>query len=180
MSPNPSPGYSELVAGKRKRRRGGAIRIAPGRRHLQHFLSCYFRSSSPPAFTLPSIGRRATNRWMMSFSRSWPTPRRGSRAWPTSFSRSSPPGWPRALAARSYSGPGQVERRIRPSGCSATTSAVFESHDRQVVSLVLDDNSTGGPKGFLYGGWGSRTGIRFPTGEIRSIMLDAKPSWMRA
>jgi hypothetical protein len=44
----------------------------------------------------------------------------------------------------------------------------FELYDRPVVSLAIlcDDRPTWRPRGFSYGGWGSRTGIRFPTVKL--------------
>jgi hypothetical protein len=44
----------------------------------------------------------------------------------------------------------------------------FELYDRRVVSLAIlcDDTPDWRPKGFAYGGWGSRTGIRFPTVKL--------------
>src|SRR5947207_4793086 len=40
----------------------------------------------------------------------------------------------------------------------------FELYDRPVVSLAIltDDDPDWRPKGFAYGAWGSRTGMRFP------------------
>jgi hypothetical protein len=47
----------------------------------------------------------------------------------------------------------------------------FELYDRRVVSLAIlcDDAPDWRPKGFAYGGWGSRTGIRFPTGQAARL-----------
>lgn len=44
----------------------------------------------------------------------------------------------------------------------------FEMYDRRVVSLAIlcDDAPDWRPRGFAYGGWGSRTGIRFPTFKL--------------
>ncbi len=44
----------------------------------------------------------------------------------------------------------------------------FELYDRRVVSLAIltDDDPAWRPKGFAYGGWGSRTGIRFPAVKL--------------
>ena len=44
----------------------------------------------------------------------------------------------------------------------------FELYDRRVVSLAIlcDDSPEWRPRGFAYGGWGSRTGIRFPTVKL--------------
>jgi len=44
----------------------------------------------------------------------------------------------------------------------------FELYDHQVVSLAIlsDDDPGWRPKGFAYGGWGSRTGIRFPAVKL--------------
>ena len=56
----------------------------------------------------------------------------------------------------------------------------FELYDRRVISLAIlcDENADWRPKGFAYGGWGSRTGIRFPTAKLldyagREAELDA-------
>ena len=44
----------------------------------------------------------------------------------------------------------------------------FEMYDRRVVSLAIlsDENTKWRPRGFAYGGWGSRTGIRFPIAKL--------------
>jgi hypothetical protein len=44
----------------------------------------------------------------------------------------------------------------------------FELYNRRVVSLAIlcDDDPQWRPKGFAYGGWGSRTGIRFPAVKL--------------
>jgi hypothetical protein len=44
----------------------------------------------------------------------------------------------------------------------------FELYDRRVVSLAIlcDENKDWRPTGFIYGGWGSRTGIRFPVVKL--------------
>jgi flagellar biosynthesis/type III secretory pathway protein FliH len=62
---------------------------------------------------------------------------------------------------------GQVERRFGRRMFRYNIRC-FELYDRRVVSLAIlcDDNPEWRPKGFTYGGWGSRTGIRFPTAKL--------------
>jgi hypothetical protein len=44
----------------------------------------------------------------------------------------------------------------------------FDLYDRRVLSVAIlcDDNKTWRPRGFAYGGYGSRTSIRFPTAKL--------------
>jgi hypothetical protein len=62
---------------------------------------------------------------------------------------------------------GRVERRFGKRMFRYNVRC-FELYDRRVVSLAIlcDDVPAWRPKGFAYGGWGSRTGIRFPTVKL--------------
>jgi hypothetical protein len=62
---------------------------------------------------------------------------------------------------------GQVERRFGRRMFRYNVRC-FELYDRPVVSLAIltDDDPNWRPKGFAYGAWGSRTGMRFPAVKL--------------
>src|SRR5438128_2959763 len=62
---------------------------------------------------------------------------------------------------------GQVERRFGRRMFRYNIRC-FELYDRPMVSLAIltDDDPNWRPRGFAYGAWGSRTGMRFPAVKL--------------